>query len=139
MEGNTQLAKRFARFGLVGASGTAVNLSLFWLFTSLCHVHYLVAGPLAFELSFLSNYALHNAWTFGDRRARFLSASLMRCQLVSAGGLLISTATLYLLVNELGTPSLLANVAGIALATGWNFCLSTRWTWRTPSAAAAPA
>jgi len=131
MRSRRDLAKRFAKFGLVGASGTFLNLGLFSLLTSVANVHYLAAGPLAFEVSFFSNYMLHNAWTFRDRRAsRLLSASLLKCQLVSGGALLISLATLFLSVNVGGVPPLVGNVAGVALATVWNFALSVRWTWR---------
>jgi putative flippase GtrA len=81
-------------------------------------------------LAFLSNYVLNNTWTFADRRSGLLSGSLLRCQVVSGGGLLINLLTLHLCVSLLGTPSIAGNLAGIALATGWNFCLSVGWTWR---------
>jgi dolichol-phosphate mannosyltransferase len=128
-----RLARRFLRFGLVGASGTAVNLTLFWGFTTLSRMHFLAAGPLAFELSFVSNYALHNAWTFGDRRSPFLSSTLLKSQIVAGGGLLINLAALYVFVSVLGLPSMLGNLSGVGLATAWNFCLSSCWTWRSAS------
>jgi dolichol-phosphate mannosyltransferase len=124
------IAIRLARFGTVGVSGVAVNLAAFWILSSTLRLHYLIAGPLAIELAFLSNYALNNSWTFADRRSDLLSTGLLRCQIVSGGGLLLNLVVLHLCVSQLGLPSIVGNLIGIGIATAWNFSLSLGWTWR---------
>ncbi len=123
-------ARRLAAYGLVGVTGVGVNLGAFWALSTLLHVHYLVAGPLAIELAVLNNYVLNTSWTFADRRCRLLDGGgLVRHQLTSVVGLAINMAVLYLLAGVLGLPSIAANACGIVAASAWNFALSARWTW----------
>ncbi len=128
-----RLIRRFSKFGLVGASGVAVNMAVFWAMTSLLQTHYLLAGPAAIEVALCSNYLLNNNWTFADRRSGFASAGgFVRYHLVSLGGMLINVAVLQILAGFAGVPPLLANLCGIGIATGWNFTWNVRWTWRLP-------
>jgi dolichol-phosphate mannosyltransferase len=121
-------------FAIVGASGVAVNLAVFSLLTSVLGWHYLIAGALAIEVAMCSNYALNNNWTFTDRRrGRFGLASLARYHTVSLGGMLINLVVLHVLAGLFGFHMVLANLAGIALGTLWNFAANLGWTWRAPS------
>jgi dolichol-phosphate mannosyltransferase len=127
-----RLSPRFARFGLVGATGTVLNLSLFWCLTASLPVQPLIAATLSFELALCSNFLLNHNWTFRDRRSgqSSLLTGMARYQIVSIGGLLINLLVLHTLSTELGVVPLLANAIGIGLATFWNFWLSLLWTWR---------
>src|SRR5260370_36538962 len=106
------IAIRLARFGTVGVSGVAVNLAAFWILSSTLRLHYLIAGPLAIELAFLSNYALNNSWTFADRRSDPLSTGLLRRQVGCGGGLRLNLVVVLLRVSQLGLPSTLGNRPG---------------------------
>jgi dolichol-phosphate mannosyltransferase len=126
-----RLARRFGKFGLVGLSGVAVNLGLFWLLSTVLRLHYLFAGAVAIEVALCSNYILNSRWTFADRSGRLMHLpALVRYHAVSLGGMLINLVVLQLLAGGAGVRPALANVAGIALATGWNFSLNLGWTWR---------
>lgn len=128
------------KFGLVGASGVIVNLGIFTVLTVSFSLHYLVAGAIGIETALCTNYLLNNNWTFADRRTGFATmAGLARHHAVSVGGVLINVAVLHTLVGTFGVLPVLANLAGIVTATGWNFCLSLGWTWRRPSATPARA
>lgn len=127
--------QRLGKFGVVGLSGVAVNMAIFWLLTSRLGLHYLLASPLANEVAICSNYLLNNNWTFADRKDGFLSLSgLARYHAVSVGGIVISLATLQVLAGILGIRPMLANLVGITLAIGWNYALNVRWTWRRETA-----
>ncbi len=77
-----------------------------------------------------SNYLLNNNWTFADRRTSRLSLTgLARYHIVSYGGMVVNLAALQLLAGFLAVSPLLANLAGIAAASAWNFYLHLRWTW----------
>lgn len=133
-------AVRFVRYGAVGVSGVGVNVGAFWLLASKLQVAYVVASPVAIELALCTNYLLHNCWTFADRRseAGFHGPSgFLRFQAVSFGGLLINLAALHVLASAFGLPTVLGNLAGIGLATIWNFGLSLRWAWPNREAARA--
>jgi len=118
---------RFARFGLVGAMGVAVNSAVLFVAHGVVGLPLLVASPLAVEIAILHNFIWNERWTFGARV--FSLRRLAKFNLTSLGGLLIASAVLYSLVVYLGVHYLLANLAGIALATAWNFATSMFWTW----------
>lgn len=135
--GLPRLARRFGKFGVVGLSGVGVNMAVFWLLFTRLHLHYLPSAALAIETAMCTNYLLNNNWTFADRRRHVFSVSgLARYHAVSFGGMLINLATLQVLAGWLGVAPMLANLAGIAVATGWNFSLNLFWTWRRPHRAA---
>ena len=124
----------FFRFGLVGASGAALNTIVFWLLSR--HAPVIVAATFAFELALLSNFALNHHWTFRQQRSGSALQQLLRYQVSAVGGLLVQLVVLHVLV-DLGLAPVIANLAGIATAMGWNFTSSVLWTWR--STAVSPA
>jgi putative flippase GtrA len=125
------LVRRFGKFGIVGATGVGVNTAVLWLLTHGLTLHYLVASPIAIEIALCTNYLLNNNWTFLDFRAGIVNRSgLARYHAVSLGGMAINVAILHVLVTWVGLPVIVANLAGIGVATLWNFSLSVSWTWR---------
>jgi len=118
---------RVSKFLLVGATGALVNSLALLLLVQGTHLPLLLASALAAELSILHNFSWHDRWTFG--RTQLSWRRLARFNLVSLAGLVITTATLWLLVRHLGLYYLAANLLGICLATAWNFAVNSCWTW----------
>ena len=58
---------RFVKFALVGLSGVFVNLGTLALLVAI-DVHQSLASALAIQVSILSNFVVHEWWTFRDRR-----------------------------------------------------------------------
>jgi dolichol-phosphate mannosyltransferase len=124
---------RFAKFGLVGASGILVNEGLLWLLAGAAGLPLGVGSALAVEASIISNFALNDIFTFRDRRATGRPAYWLRLakfNLVSLAGLLINTGLLLLFTQLWGLDYRVSNLIGIAAAFLWNFFANTRWTWR---------
>ncbi len=117
---------RFFRFGLVGGSGVVVNLVGIWLLHDELGLPLGLAGVLAVSLAIVNNFLWNNYWTFGAtgiaarRLAQFVAVSLV--------GMAVNVATLTIL-NRFGIHYLPATLAGIMLATSWNFFANSRWTW----------
>jgi dolichol-phosphate mannosyltransferase len=127
---------RFAKFGLVGSTGVAINMGVFWFLTSVWGVHYLVAAPCAIELALCSNYLLNHNWTFADRSAgRADKKQFAQYHAVSLGGMLINMIVLQILAGLLGVLPTVANLCGIAAGTVCNFAINANWTWRKAPAA----
>ena len=61
------LSTRFVKFALVGLSGVFVNLGTLALLVVI-DVHQSLASALAIQVSILSNFVVHEWWTFRDRR-----------------------------------------------------------------------
>jgi putative flippase GtrA len=140
------------RFGLVGASGIAVNLSVLQVLAGVLRWPDAAASAAAIEASILWNFLLNDRFTFGDRRAgagRPLHR-LLAFHAVTAVGAVVQLGTFVALSAvlpralgraELGGLRHLAQGAGIALAFGWNYAGSAGFAWRArnPTAAATAA
>jgi dolichol-phosphate mannosyltransferase len=144
-QGRRQALRRFeriTRFGIVGMSGVLVNTAILWLLVRNVGLAAPLASVLATEAAILSNFALNDRWTFRDgSRQGSLAGRLLRFNIVSLGGLVITVAFLTALVRYSQLPLLLANLVAVGGAMTWNYGMNIRWTWRTSPAqkAARPA
>ncbi|HEY7347157.1 MAG TPA: GtrA family protein [Ktedonobacterales bacterium] len=119
---------RLSKFLVVGGAGVLVNSGALVLLHQLLSLPLVIASMLAVELSIAHNFVWNDLWTFGKRWLSW--RRFLKFNLISLGGLVITTATLWALVTGLHSPYLLANLLGILLATGWNFIINVLWTWR---------
>ena len=118
-----------AKFCVVGASGYAVNLGVYWLLLHQAGLHYAVAATLSFLVAASSNYALNRSWTFRHKRGhigyqglRFFTVSVF----VYAGNLLLLTA----LVEVGGVGKLADQAVAIVVVTPLNFLGNKLWSFR---------
>lgn len=139
---------RFIRFGLVGASGTVVNLVVLYL----AHEYvFKVIEPadsrpyfslaLAIAVATANNFTWNRLWTWSDRQhatavddgerlsKRSLAAQLSQYAAASWFGILLQYA-LTLWLNRMGLHYLQANLIAIAVASISNFVANDRWTFR---------
>ena len=133
---------RFIQFGLVGLLGAFVDAAVFnvamW-YVSLATLGHALGGFLSQSLSFLVavffNYALNKRWTFHEQKAQ---ASLSTFFGVCSLGYLLRSAVFALVINSgawLGKPlgpvglANAALVAGIIVASFWNYFASKRWAF----------
>ena len=119
------------KYCLTGLAGALVNLGSFQLLLDL-GLHKFLASPIAIELSIVSNFLMHNYWTFADRimvgRKR---ARALKYNAVSLATLALSYATfvaLSILFPEV--PSVLLQACGIAPAAVLNYFMNSDWTFR---------
>ena len=122
-----KVARQFAKFCLVGGSGVIVNSGLLFMLVEWLHLRLFVASPVAVEASILNNFLWNNLWTFRARSVQL--PRLAKFNLVSLGGMVITTGVLYFLAEHGGLHYLVANLIAIVVATLWNFALNFLWTW----------
>lgn len=123
---------RLARFCLVGLSGVCVNMGVLWFLTGVIGLFYMLSACISIEASIVTNFLANNAFTFRDRNdqsKRSLFARLIRFNAVSIVAVGVNLGVLWLLTSVAGLSYLLSNLAGIALATVWNFLVNNHWTW----------
>jgi putative flippase GtrA len=130
----TPYLRRLSRFSLVGASGVVVNNVALLVLHGLLGLALLPATVAAVEIALVSNYILHEVWTFRRRRL-----SLQRFAYYSLAGLAalpVNVIAVQLLVG-LDMHYLPANLVGIAAGFAVNFAVSSKWIWseRTDGAA----
>ncbi|PIE18860.1 MAG: hypothetical protein CSA65_03930 [Proteobacteria bacterium] len=132
--------RRFIKFCVVGASGVPVNLAATWLghsllFAALSPDWRKAASFLTgIAVSIFTNFLLNDMWTWGEGRATSehgflgrLGRFYLACSL--AAGLQFGVA---LSLNRwFHLHYLLAQLAGIALATAVNYAVNNLWTFKT--------
>jgi dolichol-phosphate mannosyltransferase len=125
---SSQEARTLGRFLLVGGSGVLVNsLALFFLYGK-AGLPFIIASALSVELAITNNFVWNDRWTFG--RSGPSLVRFVKFNLISLVGLALTTGTAWLLVQQAGVNYLVANLAGIGLATTCNFVANAQWTWR---------
>lgn len=125
--------RRFVQYLLVGLVGIGINQGVLYLAAGVVGLSYVVGGILGRVLSVAANYAMNDAWTWGDR-----GASGRREWLVRGGkyvatrvvGVAIGTAALILFVEVLDLHYLLANLLAIGVGVLWGFGASEHWVWQ---------
>ena len=129
-----QRSRQLVKFGIVGCSGIAVNMFFLWFFTEHARVHYMVSSPMAVEISIVWNFMLNNAWTFRDStNPATVLIKMLKFHMTAFGGFAINYVVLVTLTEVLGIYYLVSNLAGIAVAFGWNYAVNVHWTWRHAS------
>jgi putative flippase GtrA len=125
--------RQFVKFGIVGASGFAVNLVIFTLLQRVVPDYtgsrqYTAIYSVAFLAGGVSNYFLNRVWTFrssghaGREGAQFMAVSVL--------ALLVGLAVSTVVAPSLGHGHktwFIATCAGIVV----NFFLNKYWTFRS--------
>ena len=133
---------RFALFGTVGAMGAVVHMSVLALVLHLFGAqfavsHYpkdtafIVGQTTAATVAMTFNFVLNNGLTYADKRLRGFLPLLrgwakfaMTCSFGMLANIGVSTALV-----RLGVHAYPAALAGIILASVWNFALSNKFVW----------
>jgi putative flippase GtrA len=117
------------RFCVVGGSGYAVNLTVFFAFTQLGTDHR-GAAVAAFLVAVTNNFFWNRRWTFASARGRHAGFQAARFLAVSLGAFLVSLAILELLISVAGLPELAAQAIAIVCATPLSFLGNRLWSFR---------
>ena len=125
-------SRQFATFITVGGGGVLVNNASLWLLHSRGALPLIVCSAAATEVAIVHNFCWNNYLTF--RAGRWSWRLLGRFNLSCLGGLVIAVTTLTVSTRGLHLHYLAANLAGIALASVWNFCLSRSCVWLSTAA-----
>ena len=120
------LENQFARFCAVGASGYAVNLTVYAALLGV-GVHYLGAAAIAFLVAAASNYLWNRTWTFRTSDAPVLGQGA-RALVVSALSLGANQLFLLVLVAA-GAGHLAGQAVAIVLATPFSFAANKLWAF----------
>jgi dolichol-phosphate mannosyltransferase len=129
------LENQFVRFCAVGASGYAVNLTVYAALLA-AGLHYLAAAAIAFLVAAASNYLWNRTWTFRTSGAPVLGQGA-RALAVSALSLGANQLSLVALVAA-GAGHLAAQAVAIVLATPFSFVANKLWAFAEPGRVAEP-
>jgi putative flippase GtrA len=112
------------------ALSVGVEFVVLTLLVSVLHVAYLVGSLLSGAAYFVLNFALNRSWAFRAGSAR-LWPQLFRHGLVGAGGTLLCTPLLWLLVDRAKMPYQPAWILACVIAfLAWTFPMHRWFTYR---------
>jgi putative flippase GtrA len=122
--------RRIFRYFGVGATAAAVDISLFALFAGYFRYPYLVVGFFTFILATAINYELSVRFVFrsGVRFARRHEVMLVFA--ISAVGLVLNQAMLYVGVGVLQAHLLVAKVVATGCVFLWNYAARSRFVFK---------
>jgi dolichol-phosphate mannosyltransferase len=126
---------RFLRFGVVGFSGLAVDLSVFYILRDVIGLGLTRSTMLSAEVAIINNFLWNDIWTFRDisRWQKGGKARLMRLlkfNVICLAGLILQTLIVNLLFNVLGINQYLSKLIAIAVVVAWNFWVNLKLSWR---------
>jgi dolichol-phosphate mannosyltransferase len=126
----SELSTRFGRFGVVGATGLAVNMLLIAGFADVVGLYYVAAAILATQGSTLWNLCLTELWVFSDRQHQ--RTALRRAAmffLVNNAALPFRVGILFLMTTGLGVHYLVSNFVSLISLTVLRFAVADLWIW----------
>ncbi len=116
---------QFIQYGIVGASGTLLNLAILYGLTEFMGLYYLISASIAFVISATHNYIVNKIWTFGEAfvgdSKRKVAKQYGLFFLFSMLALVVNLTALYLFVEWLGVWYIFAQVLAITVAYMVNF------------------
>lgn len=126
------LTPRLLKFGIVGASGVAVNMGCLYLLTESARIPYFVASLVAIELSILSNFTVNLLWTWRDRSDEgTLWTKLFRYHVGAGATAFLGNYLILIALTELlGMYYMISNLIGIGVGTLSNYVINDLWTFR---------
>jgi putative flippase GtrA len=122
--------RQLVKFGLVGATGFIINVSVFAFSLRVLEVHYRLAYVFAFCIAVTNNFFWNRVWTFRHQKdglhvamqgARFFAVSLM----AAVAGFVLLEAFV-----RAGFPKIPAEMLAVALVVPISFLGNKHWSFR---------
>jgi putative flippase GtrA len=114
------------KFGVVGASGYAVNLTVYALLLGI-GAHR--AAAVSFVVSAANNYWWNRHWTFADQKGHFALQGV-RFFVVAAAAFLVNQLWLFVFLDWFGWGKIVSQALAIVLVTPLNFLGNKLWSFR---------
>lgn len=124
-----QTTIQFFLYLVVGALATVVEWGAFYVFDSVCGIHYMISTPLAFILSTFAN------WSFGKlilfrKKSENVAGEIFKIYLISVLGLLMNIAIMFVAVEKIGISDMISKIIATGIVFIWNFLIRKFWIYK---------
>ena len=116
-----KLSREFSRFTVAGIAATIADFSVLTFLIEFFEWHYLLANTISFIAASAISYLLSIAWVFRPKREVNRWREFMLFTLIGCGGLLISQACMYSMVEFLNLNYHIAKLTAVGCTLFWNF------------------
>ena len=134
------LLRRYVRFGVVGASGVAVDMVALVVLADpkMLALNLSLSKALAAEVALMSNFIWNECWTFrdlaaGDHSWQGCLRRFAKFNLICLAGIGWSVLLLNLQTRLFQMNIYLANLIAILLVSLWNFGFNLKFGWKNRS------
>lgn len=117
------------KYGIVGVSGTIIDVGLLYIFVEYGHIPLLTAAALSFVFAVANNFYWNKKWTFGDASKRY-AKQYIKYLIVSLIALGLNMIVLYALTTLFGLWYIFAKLLTSGVIFLWNFTINKFWTFR---------
>lgn len=130
--------KEFIKFGIVGAIGTFVNLSILYFLTEIVNIYYIISEIIAFSASVINNYILNKKWTFNEKLKENIGRKYFKYVITCLLSLFVNLFILFILVEFYDFWYIFAEIVAIGGAFLINFVGNKLWTFNNKSMELSP-
>ena len=121
--------KEFFKFGIVGAIGTLLNISILYLLTEKAGFYYILSAIFSFIVAMTSNFILNKLWTFKENIKLGIGKKYLQFGLISVTALLVNLFFLYIFTELFGIYYIISQILAIGIALIINFLGNKIWTF----------
>lgn len=118
------------RFGVVGASGFAVNTVMFALCLKVIGLDYKIALPIAYLSGVINNFTWNSRWTFTHKRESHTAVQGMKFLVVSTIAFGVNYGIVVAFVHWTPLGKVLIDVIANILTTPVNFLGQKLWSFK---------
>ena len=115
-------------YGFVGLVSTLIEWALFWLCDNFTGMGIAVSTAISFVLSTVANWFMGRAWTFKAHAGSY--SDILPVCIVSAIGLGLSEALMWLFTSPFDMPNFLSKVICTMLVFFWNYLARKKIVYR---------
>jgi len=135
--------KRFARFLVVGLSGTILDFAILTALKMLVGMATLPANVISYSAGVINNFTLNRLWTFSEARDNQWYVQFWKFVLINVGAVALNSLIVLALEKPLGVllhnseqGYLPAKVVATGIVFFYNFMANRLWTFREVGRAA---
>ena len=118
----------FLKFGIVGASGVAVNYGVAYL-GYILGLGDMISLAIGVEAAIINNFVWNDLWTFRHRRTLKLPLRILYFHASRLLGFLATMASHYLFAHIIGIPITISYILAIGVGTLTNYFTSDLFVW----------
>ncbi|NDK08396.1 glycosyltransferase [Candidatus Gracilibacteria bacterium] len=122
--------KIFIKYGIVGLSGTAIDIGSLYIFVDLLGINLYIGVTLSFILAVINNFLLNKIWTFRDKSIKY-KRQFAKFFIVSIIGFSLTMACMYVLVDILQIYYIYSKIITSIIVVLWNFLGNKYWTFKS--------
>ncbi len=120
--------KRLIKYGIVGITGTVVDVAWLYLLVEFFSLNVIHAATISFMLAVVNNYYFNAKWTFEQKQKKY-KAQKIKFYAVSVVGLFINIICMMFFVNLLAIYYIVAKLLTSCVVLTWNFLGNQYWTF----------